>query len=82
MAEDLGQKPKLAIWPLYGGQTSGETLEGLGLGLHTCKMRMVIPAYLTQRVIKSKEAYKKLIELLEPAFKSGEEVYIYILDCA
>lgn len=33
------------------------------------------------KVIKSKEAYKKLMELLEPAFKSGEEVYIYISDC-
>ena len=33
------------------------------------------------KVIKSKEAYKKLMELLEPAFKNGEEVYIYISDC-
>ena len=33
------------------------------------------------KVIKSKEAYNKLMELLEPAFKSGEEVYIYISDC-
>lgn len=33
------------------------------------------------KVIKSKEAYKKLMELLEPTFKRGEEVYIYISDC-
>lgn len=33
------------------------------------------------KVIKSKQAYKKLMQLLEPAFKSGEEVYIYISDC-
>lgn len=33
------------------------------------------------KVIKSKEAYKKLMQLLEPAFKNGEEVYIYISDC-
>lgn len=33
------------------------------------------------KVIKSKEAYNKLMQMLEPAFKNGEEVYIYISDC-
>lgn len=33
------------------------------------------------KVIKSKEAYKKLMELLEPAFKNKEEIYINIENC-